>query len=198
MSVDGHMSQDAQEFRELIQAVLRRDPAATELFCREYQSHIIRIIRRRLMRRLRSKYDSIDIAQDVWKSFFADPPHHLRFDGPAAVLSYLEEMARRKVVRAVRQRTSAKCNVRREQPLPQPTATSSGATGLAAPGPTPSEVVSGQEQWQQMVRRQSPQQQRLLNMLLDGLTQEEIARRLRTDVKTVQRLIRRLDRRPLA
>ena len=197
MSVDADMSADAQEFRELIQAVLRRDPAATELFCREYQSHIIRIIRRRLMRRLRSTYDSIDIAQDVWKSFFADPPHHLRFKGPAAVLSYLEEMARRKVVRAHRQRTSAKCNVNIEEPLPQPSATSSSA-GLAAPGPTPSEVVSGQEQWQRMVRRQSPRQQRLLAMLLDGLTQEEIARRLRTDVKTVQRLIRRLDRRPLA
>jgi RNA polymerase sigma factor (sigma-70 family) len=191
------MSVDAEGFRELIRAVLCREPVATEVFCREYQSHIIRIVRRRLMRRLRSKYDSIDIAQDVWKSFFADPPHFLQFDGPPAVISYLEEMARRKVVRAVRQRTSAKCNVRREEPLPQPTAASSGV-GLPAPGPTPSEVVSGQEQWQRLVRRQSPQQQRLLNMLLDGLTQEEIARRLKTDVKTVQRLIRRLDRRPLA
>jgi DNA-directed RNA polymerase specialized sigma24 family protein len=196
MSVEGNMPVDAQDFRELIKAVLRRDPEATKLFCREYQSHIIRIVRRRLMRRLRSKYDSIDIAQDVWKSFFADPPHHLRFDGPAAVLSYLEEMARRKVVRAVRQRTSAKCNVHLEQPLPQPTAASSGV-GLAAPGPTPSEVVGGQEQWEQLVRKQSPRQQRLLNMLLDGLTHDQIARRLRTDVKTVQRLIRRMDRRPL-
>lgn len=197
MSVDGNMSVDTQQFRELISAVLRSDPAATEQFCREYQSHIIRIIRRRLMRRLRTQYDSIDIAQDVWKSFFADPPHHLRFKGPAAVLHYLEEMARRKVVRAHRQRTRARNDVHLEEPLPQPTAASSSA-GLPAPGPTPSEVVSGQEQWQQMVRRQSPRQQRLLNMLLDGLTQEEIARRLRTDVKTVQRLIRRLDRRPLA
>jgi RNA polymerase sigma factor (sigma-70 family) len=197
MSVDADMSLDTQRFRELINAVLRSDPVATEQFCREYQSHIIRIVRRRLMRRLRSKFDSIDIAQDVWKSFFADPPHHLRFKGPAAVLSYLEEMARRKVVRAHRQRTSAKCNVRLEEPWPQPTATSSSA-GVPAPGPTPSEIVSGQEQWQQMVGRHPPRQQRLLTMLLEGLTHEEIARRLRTDVKTVQRLIRRLDRRPLA
>jgi RNA polymerase sigma factor (sigma-70 family) len=196
MSVDGNTSVDATEFRELIKAVLRHEPAATEKFCREYQAHIIRIVRRRLMRRLRSKFDSIDIAQDVWKSFFADPPHHLRFDGPTAVVTYLEELARRKVVRAVRDRTAAKCNVRLEEPLPQPTATSSSA-GLPAPGPTPSEVVSGQEQWQRIMRRQSPQQQRLLTMLLDGMTYEQIARRLRTDVKTVHRLIRRLDRRPL-
>ena len=190
------MSAEVTEFRELIQAVLRRDPAATELFCREYQSHIIRIVRRRLMRQLRSKYDSIDIAQDVWKSFFADPPGHLRLASPGAVISYLEEMARHKVVRAIRQRTSEKCDVTRECPLPQP-ALDSHAPGLPAPGPTPSEVVSGQEQWQRMLQRQSPRHQRLLTMLLDGSTHQEIARRLRTDVKTVQRLIRRLDRRPL-
>ena len=112
------------------------------------------------------------------------------------MITYLEEMARRKVVRAVRQKTGPRRNVRREQPLPQPTAASSGI-GLAAPGPTPSEVVSGKEQWQQLLRRQSPRQQRLLNMLRDGLSQEEIARRLNTDSKTVRRLIRRLDRRPL-
>src|SRR5262249_11494194 len=68
MSVDANLPADTQEFRELISAVLRCDPVATETFCREYQAHIIRIVRRRLMRRLRSKYDSIDIAQDVWKS----------------------------------------------------------------------------------------------------------------------------------
>src|SRR5262249_51662324 len=128
---------------------------------------------------------------------FAPPrPPRRRYRARAAARITGGEWPRRKVARPHRQRTSAKCNVNIEEPLPQPSATSSSA-GLAAPGPTPSEVVSGQEQWQRMVRRQSPRQQRLLAMLLDGLTQEEIARRLRTDVKTVQRLIRRLDPRPL-
>src|SRR5438552_18771711 len=42
------MPVDAIAFRELIQAVLRGDPDATAIFCSEYQSHIIRVVRRPL------------------------------------------------------------------------------------------------------------------------------------------------------
>jgi RNA polymerase sigma factor (sigma-70 family) len=184
------------DFRALIQAVLAGDPAAAEQFCRDYQSHILRVVRQRLTRRLRSKFDSLDIVHDVWASFFAAPPRHLHFDGPAAVIAYLEQMARNKVGELVRQQVRAqKYDVNREQPLPEPLP-GSCSIPLAAAQPTPSQVVCAEEQWERMLRGEPLRKQRILMLLRYGLSHREIATRLKTNEKTVQRLIRRLDPRP--
>jgi RNA polymerase sigma factor (sigma-70 family) len=187
------MSASPLKFRALMRGVFRGDPAAAEQFCNSYQSYILRVVRLRLMRRLRTLYDSDDFVNDVWLSFFADPPRHLQFDGPDAVIRYLEEMARRKVVRAVRQRVERrKCTITREEPLTEATG-GPDDTPLHAAGPSPSQVAAAEEEWQRLVRGKPKRVQRMLAMLRLGLTHREIADRLRTNEKTVQRLIRCLD-----
>ena len=41
--------------------------------------------------------------QDVWASFFTDPPQGLRFDSPNALVTYLAKLARNKVIEAYRE-----------------------------------------------------------------------------------------------
>jgi RNA polymerase sigma factor (sigma-70 family) len=182
-------------FAELMRAVLRRDPAATEQFCREFQAPILKVVRLRLMRRLRSKYDPLDLVHDVWASFFAAPPCDRQFDRPEEVIAYLEELARRKVIKVVRHGTTEKRDVTRELRFPD----GSSYLGLKARDPSPSQELRAKEEWQRLVRavkEAPPRHLRILTLLRHGLTHREIAARLNTNEKTVQRLIRRLDPRP--
>jgi RNA polymerase sigma-70 factor (ECF subfamily) len=187
------MTADPLGFSDLMCAVLAGNPAAAEQFCNDYGSHIRRVVRHRLMPQMRAKFDSIDFVHDVWASFFAQPPRHLQFDRPETVVAYLEQMAKHKVREAVRQRTRLKkYNINRERPLPEPAA-GSFAIPLPAPGPTPSQVVSAEEQWQLLLDGQPAGNKRILRLLRRGWTHREIADKLQTSEKTVQRLVRRLD-----
>src|SRR5579864_1112444 len=81
-------------FRSLLRRVLTGCPEAAEELHRDYGDHIIRVVRRRLPRRLRPKFDSVDFAQDVWASFF-QAEHD--FKGPEHLMAFLTRVARTKV-----------------------------------------------------------------------------------------------------
>ena len=84
---------DEQDFRDLMRQVQAGSEEAARRLCDVYGSHILRVVRRRLPDHLRSKFDSIDFVQDVWASFFADPPQELGFDNPNALVAYLVRRA---------------------------------------------------------------------------------------------------------
>jgi RNA polymerase sigma-70 factor (ECF subfamily) len=184
------MSLDTENFRTLMQRVLAGDPAAAERLCRDYQSHILRVVRRRLTPRLRSRFDSLDYVQDVWSSFFAQPPRDHDFEDPAALVAYLERMAQFKVGEVHRQAGTLKNDIHREQPLEAPGGWPDER--LRANQPTPSQIVGAEDEWQRMLRGRSPQHQRILHLLRQGLSHREIAELLKTTEKTIQRLVRNL------
>jgi RNA polymerase sigma-70 factor (ECF subfamily) len=186
------MISNPDDFRTLLDAVMARQPGAAEQFCQTYQSHILRVVRRRLLKQMRLRYDSIDFVQDVWASFFAEPPRDVHFDDPQALIGYLERMAQFKVGQRLRQQTGThKYNVFREQQID-----SDGIDPdrhLRDPHPTPSQEYYAREQWERMLDGLPPQHQRIVRMLHQGMTYSEIAEQLQTTEKTIQRLVRRLE-----
>lgn len=189
------MSEDREDFQlrrdfQLLMARVRggcRD-AAAELVQR-YGDHIIRVVRRRLHRRLRSKFDSADFQQDVWASFFANSTE--TFAGPEALAKFLAEVAKNKVLMAVRKRLRLqKYNVDRENSLEGSAACQ--AADVPSPEPTPSQVAAAHEKWDQLLQGQPARYRRILALLRQGLTHEQIARELGLHEKTIQRLVRRL------
>src|SRR5438067_4750453 len=109
------------DFRALLDGALAGRPGAAEQFCQTYQSHILRVVRRRLLKKLRMRYDSLDFVQDVWASFFAEPPQDLHFEEPQALIAYLERMAQYKVGQRQRQQAGTlKYNLFREQRIDSP------------------------------------------------------------------------------
>src|SRR5437868_2232302 len=82
-----------------------------------YGAHVLRVIRHRLDQRLRQEFDSADFLQDVWKSFFQAPPPGRTFDRPEALIAYLAQVARHKVVDACRRRATHMRDAGRERPL---------------------------------------------------------------------------------
>lgn len=76
------MEQGQQVFASLMQRVREgSQDAAHELF-QQYGPHILRIVRRKLHKTMRSKYDSSDFVQAVWASFFAIEPAQYHFEAP--------------------------------------------------------------------------------------------------------------------
>jgi len=187
------MTVQDDDFRTLMDGVLAGTPGAAERLCQNYQSHILRVVRRRLMNRLRTRFDSLDLVQEVWASFFAAPPSNVRFDDPQALISYLERMTQHKVAECTRQQTGKKQNLLREQPLEVPGA--DPGQHLVARQPTASQEFYAHERWERMLRGVLPQHRRILVFLRQGLTYREIADRLQTNEKSIQRLVRHLLRR---
>jgi len=179
------------EFAALMERIREGSPEAAQELFERYGPHIFRVVRRQLHRNLRSKYDSADFAQAVWASFFAVHPARLRFEGPEALIAYLAEMARNKVIDATRQRfQTIKYNIGREESLEQ--SETIKRQQPASRDPTPSQVVRAKERWDQIVANLSETQQRVITLLLEGYTHEEIATRLGLNERTIRRLVRKV------
>ncbi len=116
------------EFDRLLEEVRNGSQEAAQQFVEEFGPAILRVIRRRLERRMRSAYDSCDFVQDVFASFFRAPPSQDTFLTLDALRKYLETMAQRKVADATRKRLIHQAaNLNRENSL-------DGSAQLRGPG----------------------------------------------------------------
>jgi RNA polymerase sigma-70 factor (ECF subfamily) len=185
------MSDAQAEFTQLMQRVRAGDPrAAQEVFDR-YSEPIRRVVRRYLHQRLRTQYDSIDILQTVWASFFQVPPERYTFETPEALIKFLSQMAHHKAVDVFRRRLMAgKHNLNRQVSLHEPTSELDKA--LPVRQPTPSQLAIAEEHWERIIRGQPPRVRQVLELLRLGHTQREVADRFGLHPKTIQRLLEKL------
>jgi len=185
------MAQNDTEFKKLLKEIQEGSEEAARIFLDKYGAYILRVIRQRLARRLRSKFDSSDFLQDVWASFFRDPPPPEAFSEREALLNFLAQMARNKVNQTNRQR------LERRRYADKPENSLDGSARFAADGlegmePTPSEVAVAREKWVDIVAGSKPEHEKILLLLHEGYTHEEIAGLLGLSAKSVQRLVSKL------
>jgi RNA polymerase sigma factor (sigma-70 family) len=189
------MSASRDEFHDLMRRLGEgSEDAARELLDR-YGEHILRVVRRKLSRDLRSKFDSQDFVQAVWASFFAKLPRRRGFDRPQALIAFLVTLAQNKVVDAVRQRLQTqKYNVNRERRLEGSVAAE--AEALVAREPTPSEVAVANDEWRRLLAELPERYQRMLVLLREGYSQKDIAHELGVNEKTIRRVLDKLSEEP--
>src|SRR5262245_11453834 len=147
------MLDSQQEFQRLMEQLLAGSPEAARELTEVYGPHLLRAVRRRLHKQLRTKFDSRDFVQDVWASFFACLPQGPTFDRPGALVGFLARLAHNKVVDAIRLRLMGnKYNVNRERPLAK--GPSDCEYLPAARQPTPSALAISREQWELFLEKQ--------------------------------------------
>ena len=179
------------EFAPLLARVRDGDEEAARQLIETYGPHILRVVRRRLHRKLRSKFDSLDFVQAVWASFFARREEIGRFEQPEDIVAFLGAVATNKVIDETRARLFAQRHtVAREEFLEPGTPRHDEA--LADAQPTPSEVVALKDLWDCLLEDQPSHYRRILHMRRSGLPCEEIARRTGLTEKTVHRIIEKL------
>jgi RNA polymerase sigma factor (sigma-70 family) len=149
-----------------------------------YGQILMEVIRRQLAPELRTYFDSADIVQDVWASFFTARLQDYHFDSPEALLAFLARIASNKVCDVARDHMrSQKRNLNRVRSLDGSAAVA--AIGLADGAPTPSQVALAEDQWERLLRNQPPHYRRVLELLRQGHGCKEIARELRLKYRTV-------------
>ena len=185
------MSPPEDDFRQLMARVRAgSEEAARELFDR-YSGHISRVVRRRLHRRLRTEYDSLDFLQAVWASFFAVSLDEYTFERPEDLIGFLARMAYNKVVDVTRRRFgTVKHNINSELPFEE--ASSVSAKQVAVRQPTPSQEVMAEERWEQLLEGLTPPLRRVLELLRQGYTHKKIAQEVGLHPKMIQRFLRQL------
>jgi RNA polymerase sigma factor (sigma-70 family) len=170
----------------------RGEPEAARELCERYGAHVVRVVRRRLDKKLRAKFDSADFAQAAWASFFVNPTHQFAFERPEELIAFLANLAHDKVVDALRQRyRTRKYDINRERSLAGSAA--AAAAEVADGQPTPSQVAAARERWDRLLEGQPAHYQLILTLLRQGYTQAEVARQAGVTERTVRRLLRKLD-----
>ncbi len=165
-------------------------PVAAKALLDQYGRYVRVVVRRRLDPRLRKRFDSVDVVQDVWASFFAHGAGREDLRDDAAIKVYLARMADTRVRELFRHHLGTGMrDMGREEPI----------AGLEAEpparGPTPSTLAAAEDRWQALTRGLPPEQVAMLRLVREGHTHEEVAGRLGVSAKTVQRLIRAAERR---
>jgi RNA polymerase sigma-70 factor (ECF subfamily) len=191
------MDTTLHEFEQLMQRARGHCPkAAQEVFDR-YGPAVRRVVRRRLHRRLRRHYDSEDLTQSVWASFFQIPAERYSFPTPQALIAFLSQAACHKVMLVTRQRTGTrKYDVSREQSLDAPHPKKGCAVGETVPDrvATPSQYVIAGERWERLIEGLKPGHVRALELLREGHSHVDVARMLGVHRKVIQRLLEQLHR----
>lgn len=190
------MSEQKQDFRALMQRIHEGSEDAVREMIDRYGPHILRVVRRKLDPKLRSKYDSADFVQSVWASFFAYRYERV-FERPEALIAFLVSLARNKVVDAVRQRLQRqKYNVNRERSL-QGSALPA-ANEVRALQPTASQIAVAKEEWERLVDDLATTEKKILDLSMAGRSADEIATELGLTYRHVRRVMHNLATRMVA
>jgi RNA polymerase sigma factor (sigma-70 family) len=191
------MEQVTNDFKALMDRVRAGCPDAAEELFESYGDAVRRVVRRWLQQPMRRQYDSVDFEQSVWASFFQGTADRYSFLTPKDLVDFLSRVAYNKVMDATRERLGSRRDLRREEcslnePLgpgdPDPL-----VNHLPAPTHTPSQHVMADERWLKLTSNLPPGHVRILELLLAGHTQVEIAERLGCDPKMIRRLLVRLN-----
>jgi RNA polymerase sigma factor (sigma-70 family) len=196
--VRSHHGGDGHDFRNLLDGLRAGSESSVRELVDRYGMYIVKAVRRRLRRVLRTRFDSQDFVQAVWASFFAHRSQIADFDTPDEMIAFLATVASNKVRDEYRRNlTSQKRDLNREHSLAShtPSAGPAPSHDPVDPAPSPSELAIAAEQLSQMTSGQPSHYQRMVQLRADGATLEEIAQELGVSERNVRRVLQRLSKR---
>ncbi len=189
---------DDRQFIELVGRARSGDEAAVKILLRHFEADVRLMVRVRLPKALRSRFDSLDFAQAVWQSFFVggDEAPDEAFANSSHLRAYLSGIVRNKVFAEHRRLTrTRKYELGREEPLYVRRSGRDEPRDLAAADPSPSQLAQADERLGQLLEGGGDRVAEVVELKRSGLTFEEIARRLGISDRSVRRVVENLRRR---
>jgi len=167
------------------------DQAAWEELFRTCYPKVVRVVRRKLDRPLRSLYDSTDFASDVMKSLMANLDR-LDFPSMDSLMSFLAQVAEQKVIDEYRRRHTLKRDVSRERALVTDDGTDLRPLVLASADPTPSQVAQADEVRERLLAGQEEPERVVIELKMQNYSNAEIAVKTGWNLRRVQRFFEKL------
>lgn len=195
MSRPTDSSPPPSSFEELIRQASQGSEEAVWLLLERYSKNILRVVRRHLPTEIRSKVDSTDIVQSVWKSLIRTGANLDSSATPEQFIAYLAGIARFKVYETHRHYTTMKAyDVKRERSFNSLTSPRDGASTRQQDldpqdrrAQEPLDIVSTREMWRRAIELSGDRGRRIVELRLQGLTLAEVADRLQISLSTVRR-----------
>jgi RNA polymerase sigma-70 factor (ECF subfamily) len=176
-----------EPFELLLEQLQSGDVQAAERLFLATEPILRIVVRRRLPRWLRAKYDSTDVVQSVWVRLITGlSDGRWRFTSAARLRAFLITAARNRLTDRLRQHHAA---ADRERPMGD-----MATDALPDKGPRPSESLGADELWDRMLALSPPAHHEMLHLRRQGLTVQEVAARAGFHVGTVRRVLRELAR----
>ena len=179
------------DIADLMERAKSGDEAAVREFLNRFEPEVRTMVRGRLPRSLRPKFDSMDFVQAVWQSFFTDLRKGTReFENSKHLRGFLAGVARNKVFAEHRRLTKTeKHALAQEERLYTRRGTREAARDVVSPDPSPSQAVQARDRLAQLTAGCSPREVQVIVLRHQGLTFEEIAARTGVNERTVRRII---------
>ena len=96
-------------FVELLERAKRGDEIAAERLLERFEDDVRAVVRVKLPKALRTRFDSMDFVQAVWQSFFLDLTRDsARFENSRHLRRFLAGVAKNKVVEEHRKQTKTR------------------------------------------------------------------------------------------
>lgn len=184
---------EAEQFRLLMERVRAGETEAMGDLLRHFEQEVRIVVRRKLPRRLRVRYDSMDFVQSVYQSIMADWRTETpgRFDTPEQVLAYLSSTARNKVLEIYRKETrTKKYDIKKEVA----SVVSDGVSDRAefeprGHDPSPSQYAQAKDLMDSLTRGKPAVVAHVLELRQIGLTFDEIGERVGLSDRSVRRML---------
>ncbi len=176
---------------ELLAKAKTGDEAAIADFLSRFENEVRMMVRARLPRKLRTRFDSTDFEQAVWQSFFTDLRRNLRnFDNIDHLRGFLSGVVRNKVQEQHRRLTrTGKYDVSREERLYVRRGDRDVPREVISPEPSPSKAAQADDRLRQLTAGRSPWEVEVIRLRYAGLTFDEIAARTGIHERTARRVI---------
>jgi RNA polymerase sigma factor (sigma-70 family) len=161
-----------QLFADLITRIRGGDHAAAEELVRKYEPVVRRAIRLNMTdSRMAGVFDSVDVCQSIWRSFFVrTAAGQFDINSPAQLVGLLIAMAKNKLAYEYRRNRTQKRDVGRVAPNDAP------IERVTDHQPSPSDCVSANELFDKMQSTMTDEERRLSELRKSGLPWEEVAR----------------------
>jgi RNA polymerase sigma-70 factor (ECF subfamily) len=179
----------ADPLDDLLETLCRGDAQAAKQVFEACEPYLRKVVRRRLPRQLRSKFDSMDIVQSIWADLLVGfREAGWKFADAAHLRAFLVKVTRHRFIDRQRQHRRA---TERERPL------DGDALNQLPPAasPQPWETVQANELWEQMLQICPQAHRPLLAMRRQGLSVPEIAAQSGLHEDSVRRILRDVARR---
>jgi len=152
---------------------------------------VLRVVRRKLDRPMRTLYDSTDFASDVMKSLAAKFDK-FDFTSLESLHAYLVHSAKQKVIDEYRRRHTLKRDIGRERSVDWAADHDAMSLAFTSDDPSASQEAQASEVRERLLAGQDETERAIIELKHQGLSNFEVAERTGWNVRKVQRFLKDL------
>lgn len=181
---------DSASFRELVRATRNGDESAAERIVNEFTGPLVAMARRQIGERLSARVEAEDVVQSMYRSLFVrmrDGEYEL--GSGSDLWKLVVTMTLNKIRRKAKFHTTQKRGMQREQRL---TSVDGSQIEQVGDDAAPDDIVELLDTLQTFVAGVSPRERPILELRLQGLATDEIAKETGRAERSVRRILQNL------